>query len=96
MQFLWLVFSVTLCRKAIDALALLQEDIKFDLVISDVYVLDINGFRLLELVGLEMDLPVISKCPIVRVSNSSLCLKECLRYLVRPLCGLNFDLSSAP
>lgn len=57
------VFSVTTCGKATDALSLLREDInKFDLVISDVYMPDMDGFKLLELVGLEMDLPVISKC----------------------------------
>lgn len=56
------VFSVTTCGKATDALSLLREDIsKFDLVISDVYMPDMDGFKLLELVGLEMDLPVISK-----------------------------------
>lgn len=44
------------------ALKMLRENKdRFDLVISDVHMPDMDGFRLLEHVGLEMDLPVISK-----------------------------------
>jgi len=54
--------SVTTCGRATKALELLKEDKdKFDLVIIDVYMPTMDGFKLLDLVGLEMDLPIISK-----------------------------------
>lgn len=57
--------AVTICTRASKALSLLRERKDgfdgFDVVISDVYMPDMDGFKLLELVGLEMDLPVISE-----------------------------------
>lgn len=54
--------AVTTTSEAIKALKLLRESKdKFDLVISDVHMPDMDGFKLLELVDFEMDLPVISK-----------------------------------
>eukprot|EP00257_Ricinus_communis_P025067 XP_025012481.1 two-component response regulator ARR12 isoform X2 [Ricinus communis] len=53
-------YHVTTTSQAISALKMLRENKnKFDLVISDVHMPDMDGFKLLELVGLEMDLPVI-------------------------------------
>ncbi|KAL8550671.1 hypothetical protein ACS0TY_009184 [Phlomoides rotata] len=53
-------YEVTTCNLARDALNLLRERKDgFDIVISDVNMPDMDGFRLLEHVGLEMDLPVI-------------------------------------
>jgi len=54
------LYQVTTCCRATAALSMLREKKgAFDLVISDVYMPDMDGFKLLEHVGLEMDLPVI-------------------------------------
>lgn len=53
---------MTTCTKAVVALSFLNDSKDgFDLVLSDVYMPDMNGFELLENIGLKMDLPVISK-----------------------------------
>ncbi|KAK4794794.1 hypothetical protein SAY86_012788 [Trapa natans] len=53
-------YEVTTCNRAESALASLQANRNgFDIVISDVHMPDMDGFKLLELIGLEMDLPVI-------------------------------------
>ncbi|AQL08456.1 response regulator 10 isoform X1 [Zea mays] len=53
-------YDVTTCPQATRALTMLRENRRgFDVIISDVHMPDMDGFRLLELVGLEMDLPVI-------------------------------------
>lgn len=57
-----LFIAVTTTNQAVQALKMLRENKnRFDLVISDVNMPDMDGFKLLELVGLEMDLPVISE-----------------------------------
>lgn len=54
--------TVTKCNRAEIALSMLRENKNgFDIVLSDVHMPDMDGFKLLEQVGLEMDLPVISE-----------------------------------
>ncbi|GER56046.1 response regulator [Striga asiatica] len=53
-------YEVTTCNLAREALDLLRgRKDGYDIVISDVNMPDMDGFKLLEHVGLEMDLPVI-------------------------------------
>lgn len=60
--------AVTSCSEAKVALDLLREKKGcFDVVLSDVHMPDMDGFKLLEHVGLEMDLPVISECLILHL-----------------------------
>ncbi|RYR12896.1 hypothetical protein Ahy_B04g070183 isoform C [Arachis hypogaea] len=54
------LYEVTKCKCAEAALELLRGNKNgFDIVISDVHMPDMDGFKLLEHIGLEMDLPVI-------------------------------------
>ncbi|XP_027121030.1 two-component response regulator ARR2-like [Coffea eugenioides] len=54
------LYEVTKCNRAEIALKLLRDNRNgYDIVISDVHMPDMDGFKLLEQVGLEMDLPVI-------------------------------------
>ena len=61
---------MTTCCLAREALNLLREKKDgYDIVISDVNMPDMDGFKLLEHVGLEMDLPVISQCSVNNIFN---------------------------
>ncbi|KAL0457459.1 UNVERIFIED_CONTAM: Two-component response regulator ARR1 [Sesamum latifolium] len=54
------LYEVTTCNRAEVALKFLTDNKNgYDIVISDVHMPDMDGFKLLEHVGLEMDLPVI-------------------------------------
>lgn len=80
-------YHVTSTTQAISALEMLRENRnKFDLVISDVSMPDMDGFKLLELVGLEMDLPVIM---LSTHSDTELVMKGishgAVDYLVKPV-----------
>ncbi|CAL9101377.1 unnamed protein product [Musa textilis] len=53
-------YQVTATQHALTALELLRENKdNYDIVISDVEMPDMDGFKLLEIIGLEMDIPVI-------------------------------------
>ncbi|XP_044508779.1 two-component response regulator ARR2-like isoform X2 [Mangifera indica] len=54
------LYEVTKCNRAEHALNLLRKNRSgYDIVISEVHMPDMDGFKLLEQVVLEMDLPVI-------------------------------------
>ncbi|CAK9326530.1 unnamed protein product [Citrullus colocynthis] len=80
-------YHVTTTNQAVQALKMLRENKnRFDLVISDVNMPDMDGFKLLELVGLEMDLPVIM---LSAHSNTKLVKKGVIHgacdYLLKPV-----------
>ncbi|KAL9683377.1 hypothetical protein QQ045_015198 [Rhodiola kirilowii] len=53
-------FEATATLHATEAIQMLRDNKKqFDLVITDIQMPEIDGFQLLEMIGLEMDLPVI-------------------------------------
>ncbi|XP_022572467.2 two-component response regulator ARR2 isoform X1 [Brassica napus] len=83
------LYRVTKCNRAEIALSLLRKNKNgFNIVISDVHMPDMNGFKLLEHVGLEMDLPVISKL-MSADDSKSVVLKGvthgAVDYLIKPV-----------
>ncbi|KAG8372912.1 hypothetical protein BUALT_Bualt12G0116400 [Buddleja alternifolia] len=81
------LYEVTKCSRAEVALKLLRDNKDgFDVVISDVHMPDMDGFKLLEHIGLEMDLPVImmsaddSKSVVMKGVTHGAC-----DYLIKPV-----------
>ncbi|KAK7319081.1 hypothetical protein RJT34_03794 [Clitoria ternatea] len=73
-------YDVTTCCLAAEALKKLRERKDgYDIVISDVNMPDMDGFKLLEQVGLEMDLPVISRRVMKGVQHGA------CDYLLKPI-----------
>ncbi|KAI3730074.1 hypothetical protein L6452_18750 [Arctium lappa] len=80
-------YEVTKCNRAEVALSLLRENKNgYDVVISDVHMPDMDGFKLLVHIGLEMDLPVImmsaddSKSVVMKGVTHGAC-----DYLIKPV-----------
>ncbi|XP_052204400.1 two-component response regulator ORR21 isoform X1 [Diospyros lotus] len=81
------MYNVTTCSQATVALSMLRERKGFfDLVLSDVHMPDMDGFKLLELVGLEMDLPVIMMSADGRTSAVMRGVRHgACDYLIKPI-----------
>ncbi|KAF5750102.1 two-component response regulator ARR2 isoform X2 [Tripterygium wilfordii] len=81
------LYRVTPCSKATMALSLLRERKGyFDVVLSDVHMPDMDGYKLLEHVGLEMDLPVIMMSADGRTSAVMKGIRHgACDYLIKPI-----------
>ncbi|KAJ8648454.1 hypothetical protein MRB53_001477 [Persea americana] len=81
------LYRVTTCSRATNALSILREKKgSFDVVISDVHMPDMDGFKLLEHVGLEMDLPVIMMSADGRTSAVMMGIRHgACDYLIKPV-----------
>lgn len=54
--------AVTATTEAAEALRLLKDEKQdFDIIITNVVRHDMDGFKILEIIGLGMDIPVVSK-----------------------------------
>nr|QSD99768.1 MYB family transcription factor [Melilotus albus] len=83
-------YHVTTTSQAKTALTMLRENKdKFDLVIADVHMPDMDGLKLLELVGLEMDLPEFPVILLSEYSDTELVMKAISHgacdFLVKPV-----------
>eukprot|EP00250_Pteridium_aquilinum_P033443 c564_g1_i1 orf=31-1320(-) len=81
------LYQVTTCGEAVIALSMLRENrSRFDVVLSDVHMPHMDGFRLLELVRLEMDVPVIMMSANGETSNVMKGISQgACDYLLKPV-----------
>ncbi|KAK6921593.1 SANT/Myb domain [Dillenia turbinata] len=81
------LYNVTTSSQATAALKLLRDKKGcFDVVLSDVHMPDMDGFKLLERVGLEMDLPVIMMSADGRTSAVMRGIRHgACDYLIKPI-----------
>ncbi|TXG57060.1 hypothetical protein EZV62_018373 [Acer yangbiense] len=81
------LYNVTTCSQAAVALNLLRTKKGcFDVVLSDVHMPDMDGYKLLEQVGLEMDLPVIMMSADARVCAVMKGIRHgACDYLIKPI-----------
>lgn len=81
------LYHVTTCSQATIALNILREKKGcFDIVLSDVHMPDMDGYKLLEHVGLEMDLPVIMMSADGRTSAVMRGIRHgACDYLIKPI-----------
>ncbi|XP_044494304.1 two-component response regulator ORR21-like [Mangifera indica] len=81
------LYQVTTCSQATVALNTLRQSKGcFDVVLSDVHMPDMDGYKLLEHIGLEMDLPVIMMSADGRVSAVMKGIRHgACDYLIKPI-----------
>lgn len=81
------LYQVTTCEQAVIALSMLRENkCRFDVVLSDVHMPQMDGFKLLELVRLEMDVPVIMMSANGETSNVMKGISQgACDYLLKPV-----------
>lgn len=81
------MYQVTTCCEAVIALSMLRENrSRFDVVLSDVHMPHMDGFKLLELVRLEMDVPVIMMSANGETSNVMKGISQgACDYLLKPV-----------
>ncbi|KAK6942430.1 Signal transduction response regulator, receiver domain, partial [Dillenia turbinata] len=73
-------YKVTMTTKAAEALEILRKKKdEFDIVITDVHMVEMDGFELLEIIGLEMDIPVI----MMSANDDKACVMKGIKYGAR-------------